>query len=248
MRSPSFSRRISYLPRLRLGSISETPECESPFMNLGAESPSSILSPALSDAPSDDWARSGLAVNTAVPSRISAQAKSSSPLSSKFGERESETWSYFDVSGWRRSVTPLSRPKSIMKDAGDRDCGICFDPALKPARTKCCGDIFCHEHLSDVSPYSWLTGPASDGRCPSCGENCSLNTDTISLASPGLTSPKRAPTLTQKPRVSFKTEPPPRSAPPLDALLSSSNVAEEMGRLLSMAGLALVLLVLLSPS
>ncbi|KAH7867627.1 uncharacterized protein C8R40DRAFT_1075462 [Lentinula edodes] len=41
----------------------------------------------------------------------------------------------------------------------DRDCGICFDPAVRPSRTKCCGKVFCEEHLHD-----WLHG--SSNRCP----------------------------------------------------------------------------------
>lgn len=33
----------------------------------------------------------------------------------------------------------------------DRDCGICFEYAVRPSRTSCCGRVFCKEHLEDVS-------------------------------------------------------------------------------------------------
>ncbi|KAJ4495921.1 hypothetical protein C8J55DRAFT_495267 [Lentinula edodes] len=59
----------------------------------------------------------------------------------------------------------------------DRDCGICFDPAVRPSRTKCCGKVFCEEHLHD-----WLNG--SSNRCPACASECHPQTGTISLAPP----------------------------------------------------------------
>ncbi|KAJ3897828.1 hypothetical protein F5879DRAFT_694327 [Lentinula edodes] len=59
----------------------------------------------------------------------------------------------------------------------DRDCGICFDPAVRPSRTKCCGKVFCEEHLHD-----WLHG--SSNRCPACASECHPQTGTISLAPP----------------------------------------------------------------
>ncbi|KAJ7061679.1 hypothetical protein C8F01DRAFT_1138094 [Mycena amicta] len=43
------------------------------------------------------------------------------------------------------------------------DCGICFEQAVNPTSTPCCGHLFCAEHIAD-----WLHGPAADGRCPSC--------------------------------------------------------------------------------
>ncbi|KAJ7676675.1 hypothetical protein DFH06DRAFT_612595 [Mycena polygramma] len=45
----------------------------------------------------------------------------------------------------------------------ERECGICFELAVSPIRTLCCAHLFCAEHIA-----SWLTGPASDGRCPTC--------------------------------------------------------------------------------
>lgn len=59
-------------------------------------------------------------------------------------------------SGRRGSVstsnaTSPSTSKTVWTDPADRDCGICFEYAVKPARTMCCGKIFCKEHLDDVS-------------------------------------------------------------------------------------------------
>ncbi|KAJ3910877.1 hypothetical protein F5877DRAFT_86843 [Lentinula edodes] len=59
----------------------------------------------------------------------------------------------------------------------DRDCGICFDPAVRPSRTRCCGKVFCEEYLQD-----WLNG--SLNRCPACASECHPQTGTISLAPP----------------------------------------------------------------
>ncbi|KAF5348520.1 hypothetical protein D9756_009688 [Leucocoprinus leucothites] len=66
------------------------------------------------------------------------------------------------------------------REAVDRDCGICFEYAVHPSRTFCCGMIFCFEHITD-----WLHGPSSDGRCPSCSAPCSAD-NILSLASPTL--------------------------------------------------------------
>ncbi|KAF5366123.1 hypothetical protein D9757_010939 [Collybiopsis confluens] len=59
----------------------------------------------------------------------------------------------------------------------DRDCSICFGSAIRPVRTRCCGSLFCEEHLND-----WLKG--SSNLCPICSASCHLHSDTISLASP----------------------------------------------------------------
>ncbi|KAJ7673950.1 hypothetical protein DFH06DRAFT_751803 [Mycena polygramma] len=78
-------------------------------------------------------------------------------------------------------ATPLPRPIAsrpfrprIARGAGakkqrqreteaERECGICFELAVSPIRTLCCAHLFCAEHIA-----AWLTGPASDGRCPTC--------------------------------------------------------------------------------
>ncbi|KAF9445462.1 hypothetical protein P691DRAFT_762489 [Macrolepiota fuliginosa MF-IS2] len=81
----------------------------------------------------------------------------------------------------RRSSSKIQRKR----DAVDRDCGICFEYAVRPSRTLCCGNIFCSEHITD-----WLHGPSSDGRCPSCSAPCSTS-NIISLVAPTLV-PKSA--------------------------------------------------------
>ncbi|XP_006463279.1 hypothetical protein AGABI2DRAFT_120099 [Agaricus bisporus var. bisporus H97] len=77
----------------------------------------------------------------------------------------------------QRKFTRRPRPAPRKKEAVDRDCGICFEYAVQPARTLCCGNFFCTEHITD-----WLSGPSSDGRCPSCSAPCS-STNILSLTS-----------------------------------------------------------------
>ncbi|KAI0313849.1 hypothetical protein OF83DRAFT_495952 [Amylostereum chailletii] len=63
---------------------------------------------------------------------------------------------------------------------GMRDvCGICFEVAVKPNKTRCCGQLFCFQHLSD-----WLNAQGADGRCPSCRVPLSIESDTIFLHPP----------------------------------------------------------------
>ncbi|ESK83656.1 hypothetical protein Moror_2175 [Moniliophthora roreri MCA 2997] len=71
------------------------------------------------------------------------------------------------------------RRTKLQKEAVDRDCDICFEIAVSPARTLCCGKLYCYEHIFD-----WLHGPSSDGRCPSCGARCSADTGILSLKAP----------------------------------------------------------------
>ncbi|KXN84039.1 hypothetical protein AN958_00528 [Leucoagaricus sp. SymC.cos] len=78
----------------------------------------------------------------------------------------------------RRSSSNPKFPRR--RDYVDRDCGICFEYAVQPSRTLCCGMIFCYEHITD-----WLHGPSSDGRCPSCSAPCSTD-NILSFASPAL--------------------------------------------------------------
>lgn len=82
--------------------------------------------------------------------------------------------------------TRVSRPLSwngkdgIIAGRGMRDvCGICFESAVKPNKSRCCGQLFCYQHLSD-----WLSAAGSDGRCPTCRVPLSLETDTIFLHPP----------------------------------------------------------------
>jgi len=85
-----------------------------------------------------------------------------------------------------RRASPVSANR-LSKYAVDRDCGICFEYAVLPCRTLCCGKIFCTEHLAD-----WLHGPEAEGRCPNCENACSLAGGTLSLASPSELSSSKA--------------------------------------------------------
>lgn len=150
--SMTLTRRRPSLAPLRLGSISEE---EAPGMlNLGVESPSSILEPssAAGQASPDEWLRSGIAVNTNVPMRR-------------------RSW---------RSLSWLQEKhrRTFFRSETRDDCGICFESAILPIRVKCCLQLFCFAHLSD-----WLGSEQSDGLCPSCRKPCSLSTDAVSLAS-----------------------------------------------------------------
>jgi len=70
--------------------------------------------------------------------------------------------------------------KGITTSRAMRDvCGICFESAVKPNKSRCCGQLFCFQHLSD-----WLSATGSDGRCPTCRVPLTLETDTISLHPP----------------------------------------------------------------
>lgn len=98
--------------------------------------------------------------------------------------------------------TRVSRPVSwngkngIAVGRGMRDvCGICFESAVKPNKSRCCGQLFCYQHLSD-----WLSATGSDGRCPTCRVPLSLETDTIFL---------HPPTKKKLPAVSFLPAQPP---------------------------------------
>ncbi|KAF8209037.1 hypothetical protein K438DRAFT_2012374 [Mycena galopus ATCC 62051] len=62
----------------------------------------------------------------------------------------------------------------------ERECGICFQPAVSPVHTLCCAHPFCAEHIA-----AWLTGPASDGRCPACRALVSLSLSASLLLSIG---------------------------------------------------------------
>lgn len=67
---------------------------------------------------------------------------------------------------------------------------------MKPNKSRCCGQLFCFQHLSDVSlriilpeidvetRWQWLSASDSDGRCPTCRVPLSLEADTICLHPP----------------------------------------------------------------
>ncbi|TFK52679.1 hypothetical protein OE88DRAFT_1436698 [Heliocybe sulcata] len=162
------ARRRPPLAPLRLGSISEE---EAPgVLNLGAETPSSILEPssaAVGLSP-DEWSRAGIAANTNIPARR-------------------RSW---------RSLSWLQEPhrRKFVRTQVEGDCGICFEYAIFPVRVKCCLQLFCFAHLSD-----WLGSEQSDGLCPACRSPCSISRDTISLISAGSqhTADEEAPSSAQ---------------------------------------------------
>ncbi|KAJ3998356.1 hypothetical protein F5050DRAFT_1745123 [Lentinula boryana] len=96
-----------------------------------------------------------------------------------------------------RTSPKSTKPNASSQSYHDRDCGICFDPAVRPSRTKCCGKMFCEEHLHD-----WLNG--SSNHCPVCASKCHPATGTISLA------PPMTPTIHNSP---LTTPPLPRTPP-----------------------------------
>lgn len=72
---------------------------------------------------------------------------------------------------------------------------------MKPNKSRCCGQLFCFQHLSDVSlgiiileidietRWQWLSATCSDGRCPTCRVPLSIEADTISLHPPAKPKP-----------------------------------------------------------
>jgi hypothetical protein len=247
-------RRRPSLSPLRLGSITEIPELDAPVdLNLGAESPGSILKPALTPncdtslVPKDDWARSGIAVHTDVPMR-------------------KRTWRSASFSEKRKNMK-----RREVSSVVDRDCGICFEDAVRPCKMICCGKLFCLEHISD-----WLYGSSSDGCCPACKTPCSLVTGDLCR------SPRPSPTekgpgtsnrpfmllLLDSPRLpKIQPAPPPTPRTPstcfdetlgktitfdvpcIGPFFYSSNtlivlLSRMIGRILSIIGLTLFLLVL----
>ncbi|KAF8476657.1 hypothetical protein DFH94DRAFT_101842 [Russula ochroleuca] len=97
----------------------------------------------------------------------------SNPTPEFTGEKEHTRVMVSRLPGWNGK-------KGITSGRGMRDvCGICFESAVKPNKSRCCGQLFCFQHLSD-----WLSATSSDGRCPTCRVPLSIETDTISLHSP----------------------------------------------------------------
>ncbi|KAF9525862.1 hypothetical protein CPB83DRAFT_896615 [Crepidotus variabilis] len=169
---PSLPRRKSNTNRpapLRLRSIDEESgmsEYDVGVLNLGTESPRSNSTTSLvqNTAFVKQWAEAGIEVPK-VPARQSL---------------------------WR-SASFGKGPRGLKKELDDRDCGICFEYAVVPCRTLCCGKIFCTEHLAD-----WLHGPNAEGRCPNCENACSLEGGTLSLATPTLRTPTQSTTVSRR--------------------------------------------------
>ncbi|KAL0566452.1 hypothetical protein V5O48_015562 [Marasmius crinis-equi] len=113
-------------------------------LNLGAETP---RTPGLSN----------LTTSNALDESYLANQLSPTPPN----EPRGRLWrsASFNEKHRRRNALKEGKGRSI-----DKDCGICFEYAVNPARTLCCGKLYCTEHITD-----WLQGPSSDGKCPSCG-------------------------------------------------------------------------------
>ncbi|KAJ7456241.1 hypothetical protein B0H11DRAFT_2200162 [Mycena galericulata] len=103
-----------------------------------------------------------------------------------------------------------STQKATEREA-ERDCGICFERAVSPVRTRCCVHLFCAEHIAQ-----WLDGPSADGRCPSCRAP-SVAAGLLALGHPAALKAHLVP----------RTPPPSRapSPPPLDLALVSSKLS-----------------------
>jgi len=130
-----------------------------------------------------------------------------------------------------------------------QECGICLEPAATPCKMRCCGTLYCFDHLSD-----WLYGSSSsDSRCPSC------STPTNSTTPPLKRPLKRRATYTRSPSPTLphRSLPSPTlgilktsRAPVVETQVVSSSihvlVQRMIGRVLSIVGLTLFLWVLLS--
>lgn len=195
----SHQRSRPPLSPLRLDSISELPETQhSPYMNLGAETPTSIMKPSLTPpcAAVDEWANSGLAVNTNIPAR-----------------RRS----------WRSNSWSGSRSKGMarfQKERLDTDCGICFEPAKNPRKVLCCGQCFCFDHLME-----WLS---SNKNCPACNIKCSPPISPSASVDRLISSPPKSPSPSSPPSLgSFPTPPPSATTISFESYQLRSTVTPE---------------------
>jgi hypothetical protein len=102
---------------------------ESP-LNLGAESPGSLLKPALTPSTSSHSLSS--MVNWGSSTCSNAPTRQRLWRSASFQRKKAEQA--------RRSRTPVDV----------NDCGICFEVAVQPRKMSCCGSVFCLEHISNV--------------------------------------------------------------------------------------------------
>ncbi|KAK7052548.1 hypothetical protein R3P38DRAFT_3172850 [Favolaschia claudopus] len=131
----------------------------------------------------------------------------------------------------RRPVRKGSGANLRKEKEPERDCGICFELATNPVRTRCCGHLFCAEHI-----FAWLDGPSSDGLCPSCGAP-PQEQDLLALGHPSLlftyrpAPPAPPPTRASSPVLSTSDSAAPYAAYPLAPVQqdpsSSSSEGEE---------------------
>lgn len=157
MKSPSPTLNLTSFPEYYYGdSIPENEyeiEYGLPALNLGAESPWVSSTPGLSQsgartlANDEEWAKLRAELQKHVPVPMPVRTRRGSSFS-----RRNKSWI-------------------------DGDCGICFESAVRPVRTLCCGKVFCREHLTD-----WLDGSEADGRCPACKAPCTMAENTQSLS------------------------------------------------------------------
>lgn len=128
-------------------------------LNLGAESitPSPLPSPPMSRE--NSWLKTGdpfaiqLHQSTSSSPYSAYSAPSSAPVRTASKQRLSTSST--------PSILPGGRPmKGKRESVWDRDCAICFESAVHPHRTLCCGTLFCLEHISD-----WME---RDTHCPTC--------------------------------------------------------------------------------
>ncbi|KAF5370397.1 hypothetical protein D9758_007000 [Tetrapyrgos nigripes] len=151
-------------------------ECD---IDLGAENPNSVLKEQIAQSsvatPDEDpehskeWKTSGIAVHTAIPPRPRDWHSNS------YEERLKEE---------QERHRKEQQPKGKGRSGDERECGICFDPALNPRRTPCCKTLYCLEHITD-----WLTGPSAAGLCPSCETSCTIENGQVVLSSSSNSKP-----------------------------------------------------------
>ncbi|KAF8996500.1 hypothetical protein BDQ17DRAFT_915403 [Cyathus striatus] len=164
-------------------------------LNLGAETPTSEGS----SIPVDQWASSSASALTPASASSSSYApkKREWTIIAGNGYEEKDTTSTTaTIDEWRTKETlQREREKNGKKAVKDRDCGICFEYAVEPCRTLCCGKIFCREHIAD-----WLEGPSSNGLCPACELPCSFEAGTVPLS-----TSSSSPTIRQRSGTVTKT-------------------------------------------
>lgn len=102
-------------------------------LNLGAESPSSIMNPAMT------------------------------PVYPLTPTKSDLCWQ------WPAGGGDLMRPGMGSRSASFQravTCGICFQQPSNPRRMRCCGSVFCLDHISN-----WLYRASSDAHCPTCEQS-----------------------------------------------------------------------------
>ncbi|KAF8342422.1 hypothetical protein F5887DRAFT_975191 [Amanita rubescens] len=65
--------------------------------------------------------------------------------------------------------TSAVESSSVVREDYNWDCRMCLRKAVSPCRTRCCGTVFCWEHITE-----WLSKEESGNLCPSCDKACIL--------------------------------------------------------------------------